>query len=173
MITSFGDSGLPVFQAGHWLWHRPHSVQVAKSSIALHLKSSTLPTPKMSSSPGSSKSTGLPFDNMGSSGPRPSGSRLVATLSGARKMCRCLEYTTSTRKPRMTPIWARMKTVSMTSLAVLPSGSSAFASHSEANAPLSYGKYPVFTCAARYRSSVTMTAVIMPRITQAGPVCEP
>src|SRR5690606_23194584 len=31
MITSFGDSGLPVFHAGHWLWHRPHSVQVAKS----------------------------------------------------------------------------------------------------------------------------------------------
>jgi hypothetical protein len=31
MITSFGDSGLPVFQAGHWDWQRPHSVQVAKS----------------------------------------------------------------------------------------------------------------------------------------------
>ena len=31
MITSFGDSGLPVFQAGHCDWQRPHSVQVAKS----------------------------------------------------------------------------------------------------------------------------------------------
>jgi len=27
MINNLGDSGLPVFQAGHWLWHRPHSVQ--------------------------------------------------------------------------------------------------------------------------------------------------
>ena len=31
MMISFGDSGLPVFQAGHWDWQRPHSVQVAKS----------------------------------------------------------------------------------------------------------------------------------------------
>ena len=31
MITSFGDSGLPVFHAGHCDWQRPHSVQVAKS----------------------------------------------------------------------------------------------------------------------------------------------
>ena len=31
MITSLGDSGLPVFQAGHCDWQRPHSVQVAKS----------------------------------------------------------------------------------------------------------------------------------------------
>ena len=31
MITSLGDSGLPVFQAGHCDWQRPHSVQVVKS----------------------------------------------------------------------------------------------------------------------------------------------
>ncbi len=47
MITSFGDSGLPVFQAGHWLWQRPHSVQVAKSSMAFQVKSSILPRPKV------------------------------------------------------------------------------------------------------------------------------
>ena len=34
MISSFGDSGLPVFQAGHCDWQRPHSVQVAMSSMA-------------------------------------------------------------------------------------------------------------------------------------------
>ena len=48
MISSLGDSGLPVFQAGHCDWQRPHSVQVAMSSMAVHLKSSTLPTPKVS-----------------------------------------------------------------------------------------------------------------------------
>ena len=60
MITILGDRGLPVFQAGHWLWHRPHSVQVVKSSIPFQVKSSILPRPKTSSSPGSSKSIGLP-----------------------------------------------------------------------------------------------------------------
>ena len=32
-MTSLGESGLPVFQAGHCDWQRPHSVQVAKSSM--------------------------------------------------------------------------------------------------------------------------------------------
>ena len=31
MITSLGDSGLPVFHAGHCDWQRPHSVHVVKS----------------------------------------------------------------------------------------------------------------------------------------------
>ncbi len=61
MITSFGDSGLPVFQAGHWLWQRPHSVQVAKSSMPFQVKSSILPRPNAASSGGSSKSIGLPL----------------------------------------------------------------------------------------------------------------
>ncbi len=91
MITSFGDSGLPVFHAGHWLWHRPHSVQVVKSSMPFQVKSSILPRPNTSSSPGSSKSIGLPAEVIGSSGPSAFGSRLVDTFSGARKMCRCLE----------------------------------------------------------------------------------
>ena len=91
MIRSLGESGLPVFQAGHCDWQRPHSVQVAKSSMPFQVKSSILPRPKMSSSPGSSKLTGLPPDSIGSSAPRPCGSRLVATLIGASAMCRCLE----------------------------------------------------------------------------------
>ncbi len=90
MITSFGDSGLPVFQAGHWLWQRPHSVQVAKSSMPFQVKSSILPRPKAASSGGSSKSIGLPSCSMGSSGPSAFGKRLAETLTGARKMCRCL-----------------------------------------------------------------------------------
>ena len=60
MMSSLGESGLPVFHAGHWLWQRPHSVHVPKSSSPFQVKSSTFPTPMRSSSPGSSKSTGLP-----------------------------------------------------------------------------------------------------------------
>ena len=34
-MNSLGESGLSVFHAGHWLWQRPHSVQVAKSRMPL------------------------------------------------------------------------------------------------------------------------------------------
>ena len=43
MMTSLGESGLPVFQAGHWDWQRPHSVQVAMSRSCFQEKSSTRP----------------------------------------------------------------------------------------------------------------------------------
>ena len=102
MMTSLGERGLPVFQAGHCDWQRPHSVQVAKSSMPFQVKSSILPRPNTSSSPGFSKSIGLPPDSIGSSGPSPSGSRLNTTLIGARKMCKCLECNTTSRKPSMT-----------------------------------------------------------------------
>ena len=88
----FGDSGLPVVQAGHWDWHRPHSVQVARSSMPFQLKSSTLPRPNTSSSgSASSKSSTLPFERIGCSGPRPFGRRANSTFTGAITMCRCLE----------------------------------------------------------------------------------
>ncbi len=80
MISSFGDSGLPVFHAGHCDWHRPHSVQVEKSSQPFQEKSSTCPAPKTSSSgSASSKSTGLPSLIIGLSAPSatsPSSERL-------------------------------------------------------------------------------------------------
>ncbi len=90
MITSFGESGFPVFHAGHWLWQRPHSVQVAMSSMPFQVKSSILPRPKTSSSPGSSKSIGLPAEVITGNGPSAFGKRLAETLIGATKMCRCL-----------------------------------------------------------------------------------
>ncbi len=90
MIMSFGLNGLPVFHAGHWLWHRPHSVQVAMSSRPFHVKSSMRPRPKVASSAGSSKSIFSVPEYIGSSGPRAFGCRLAPTLIGARKMCRCL-----------------------------------------------------------------------------------
>ena len=50
MTRSLGLSGLPVVHAGQTDWHRPHSVQVAKSSICFQVKSSTWPAPKTVSS---------------------------------------------------------------------------------------------------------------------------
>ena len=63
MISSLGDSGFSVFHAGHWSWQRPHSVQVAKSSMPFQEKSSIVPTPSFASSSRSSMSSrviGLP-----------------------------------------------------------------------------------------------------------------
>ena len=40
MISILGESGFSVFQAGHCDWQRPHSVQVAKSSMPFQVKSS-------------------------------------------------------------------------------------------------------------------------------------
>src|SRR3546814_5354936 len=48
MMSSLGESGFPVFQAGHWDWQRPHSVQVVKSSQPFQEKSSMFPAPRVS-----------------------------------------------------------------------------------------------------------------------------
>src|SRR4051812_14695360 len=90
MISSFGESGLPGFQAGHCDWQRPHSVQVEKSSRPFQENCSTWETPKTSSSPGSVKSIGFPPDVIGSSPPRdvaPSALRLNQMFGNARKRC--------------------------------------------------------------------------------------
>jgi len=50
ITTSLGERGLPVFQAGHWLWQRPHSVQDTKSSSCFQVKWPILPAPKIASS---------------------------------------------------------------------------------------------------------------------------
>ncbi len=91
-MSILGDSGLPVAQAGHCDWHRPHSVQVARSSMPFQLRSSILPRPKTSvSGSASSKSSTLPFERIGCSAPSPFGRRENSTFSGAITMCRCLE----------------------------------------------------------------------------------
>ena len=85
----FGLRGLPVFQAGHCDWHRPHSVQVAMSSICFQEKSSIRPAPKMGSS--SSPTSSRVMSGVEASAPRARGRREAATLMGARKMWRCFE----------------------------------------------------------------------------------
>ena len=67
-ISIFGDNGLPVNQAGHCDWQRPHSVQVARSSMPFQVRSSILPSPNTSvSGSASSKSSTLPFERIGCS----------------------------------------------------------------------------------------------------------
>ena len=91
-MTCLGDSGLPVTQAGHCDWQRPHSVQVPRSSMPFQVRSSTLPMPNTSvSGSASSKSSTFPPERIGSSGPSAFGRRENSTFSGARPMCRCLE----------------------------------------------------------------------------------
>ena len=50
MTTSLGESALPVFQAGHEAWQRPHSVQVTRSKSCFQVNWSILPAPKTVSS---------------------------------------------------------------------------------------------------------------------------
>ena len=79
-----------MFQAGHCDWQRPHSVQVEKSSRPFQVKFSTTPTPKTSSSAGSSKSIGLPRETIGCSGPSatsPVALRLNQMLKNAENRC--------------------------------------------------------------------------------------
>src|SRR6187397_1305403 len=90
MIRSLGERGLPVFQAGHWDWQRPHSVQVEKSSRPFQENCSTWETPKTSSSPGSVKSIGLPPEVIGCRPPSavaPSALRLNQMFGKPRKRC--------------------------------------------------------------------------------------
>lgn len=90
MISSLGESGLPVFQAGHCDWQRPHSVHVEKSRMPFQAKCSTWETPNWSSSPGSSKSIGTPAEVIGCRAPSavaPSALRLNQMLGKPRKRC--------------------------------------------------------------------------------------
>ena len=96
MISSLGESGFSVFQAGHWDWQRPHSVQVVKSRMPFQEKSSTLPTPSTESSSRSSTSSrviAFPSDIRGFIAPRavlPSDSRLKKMLNHAVKRCQAM-----------------------------------------------------------------------------------
>src|SRR6476660_6038651 len=94
-MRSLGDRGFSVFQAGHWDWQRPHSVQVVKSRMPFQEKSSMEPTPSMESSSRSSMSssvTGLPADVSGLTAPSAvrEGSRLNQMLKNAVNRCQAV-----------------------------------------------------------------------------------
>ena len=87
MMRSLGERGLSVVQAGQADWQRPHSVQVAKSSICFQVKWPISPTPNTVSS----STFSMSMSGVLPSAPRARGRREKATLMGARKMCRCFE----------------------------------------------------------------------------------
>ncbi len=101
MISSFGESSLPVAFAGHASWQRPHSVHEKPSSTCFHVRSATVAAPKRSSSSGRSKRSG-------SSLPRAR-VRPNQTLTAATPMCRCFEYGRYTRKPKTAQRCAQTK----------------------------------------------------------------
>ena len=140
MIISLGDSGFSVFHAGHWSWQRPHSVQVAKSSMPFQEKSSTEPTPSLVSSSRSSMSSrvsGLAVAHQRLGGTeRDRRRRPNRTLSGARKMWRCLEFSTMIRNTSMTPMWSSRPMPSRTSSASCAEAVEQVADAWETNAPL-------------------------------------
>ena len=90
MISSFGDSSLPVAHAGQTSWQRPHSVQDIVSSICFHVMSASVPAPSrsaLSSSTSKSSGSSLPRARV-----RPN-----QTLIPAVAMWRCFEYGRYTR----------------------------------------------------------------------------
>ena len=101
IMSSLGESGFSVFQAGHCDWQRPHSVQVEKSRRPFQVKSSTLPTPSTGSGASSSsfsEAASMASIENGWPSPiviglrlpravRPDESRLNQMLGKARKRC--------------------------------------------------------------------------------------
>ena len=86
MITSLGDSDLPVAHAGQASWQRPHSVHEYVSSTCFQVRSLAVPAPKRRSSSATSSSS-----NVSGSRRPPARVRPNHTLIAATKMCRCLE----------------------------------------------------------------------------------
>ena len=86
MITSLGESVLPVANAGQTSWQRPHSVQEKVSSISFQVRSAAVPAPKRMSSSGMSGSSKRSVSSLPPGPVRPN-----HTLNAADAMCRCLE----------------------------------------------------------------------------------
>ena len=58
-LICFGESGLPVLNAGHAFEQRPHSVQVYVSSICFHVMSPMVFVPNVMLSPSASSLIGV------------------------------------------------------------------------------------------------------------------
>src|SRR5690606_32408265 len=86
------------FHAGHCDWHRPHSVQVVKSSSPFHVNCSTAATPNWSFSGSAvSKSSGFPPDIIGCRAPSDGAAppdRLKKMLGNARNLCQATPIVT-------------------------------------------------------------------------------
>ena len=121
----------------------------------------------------SSRVTGLPAFISGLTAPSATGRREKSTLSGARKMCRCLLCSTSTRKTSITPMCSSRPTLSSTSSWSSESPSKRLPTACDMNAPSPYGRFPAAAAAPRNRNIVQMTLKIMNSTSHAPPRCEP
>ena len=163
--SSFGESGLAVFQAGHWDWHRPHSVQVVKSSRPFQVKSSTLATPNRSVSGSAfSKSSGLPPDIIGRSPPSAGADetdRLKKMLKNAANRCHATPIVRltamTTNQARLTRIFTSATTVIATALA----GRTAPRACEIGAAQTGYGNCPLAALKPRIRKMQTTIATIV------------
>ena len=169
MMTSFGESGFPVVQAGHTDWQRPHSVHVTKSSICFQEKWSIWPTPKTVSSVTFSMSmSGVEYER--SERPWAPGEGDVdrrhedVQVLGVRD-----EHEEADDDGDVEQQERRLEH------AVDPGAErvEGLADDVRGEGPPAKGKSPVLTCAPRYRRRVIMTPAIMASTSHAAPVCEP
>ena len=160
MTSSFGDSGLPVFHAGHALWQRPHSVHAYRSSSSLRVRSTIVPAPS-DCSPASSASRLI-----GSGVSVPRGFVLEKkTLRKLVAMWRCFEYVRNTRNPKISSRCAHRKVCSSMKSQVADRSSNGWASRFETGVHAAGDS--LMPCAMRIafaRNSVRMIQVIQPRI---------
>ena len=155
ITSSFGESGFSVFHAGHCDWQRPHSVQVAKSSRPFQVKSSILPRPKTSSSPGSSKSISVVAGVHRQQRAERDRLALERDVDRREEDVRVLAVEHDQQEDRITRDVRRGCRSSRSTRACRRcSPSSSLPTHSEANPPLSDGNVPSATCAPRKSSSV-------------------
>ena len=116
---------------------------------------------------------------MGNSGPSALGRREAPTLIGAVKMCRCLLFSTISRKPRITPTCSHRPMVSSQALVTGPKGARTWATAWETNPPVmpAASASPAYSSrlilAPRYRAKVAITMRIIPSTSHAPEVCEP
>ena len=95
---SLGSSGLPVAFAGHTLVQRPHIVHESVSRSCFHVNSSTVETPKLSSS------VSMRF-GIGFMAPFGRSLSLRYMLSGEVKMWRSIVIGSRIRKPTKDSTW--------------------------------------------------------------------
>ena len=97
-----------------------------------------------------------------------------STLSGATKMCRCLEFSTKIRNTSITPMCSSRPSPRAPQGAVA-SPAAACRRRYETKAPCRSGRLPSAcrATAPRNRNSVQMTLKIMNSVSQAPPRCEP
>ncbi len=156
MMNVFGLSGLPVFQAGHACWQRPHSVQVKPSRRSFQPRSWSDFRPNVASS----RSRSI-------AGSSPRGWSFRNQMFGnAVAMWRCFENGRYTRNAATRSMWAHHSVTKPASRVCGERPRSGPASAAETNAP-GWSPWRANSNTSA-RSSVATTPPIIDRITSAS-----